>query len=131
MKFSTLLTSAVLATVSIAAPALAQDCRDVYVENSCHKTVRIVVNSAARWHDWNNFGWYNIDRGVNTRLLSNNRPICHRTDHDIYFYAETTDGKIYWEGDDYNARFGGATYPMRKASVTRYHGGSLIEITCN
>lgn len=131
MKFHALLTASALSILWTAAPAAAQDCRDVYIENACHKTVRIVVNSAARWHDWRNFGWYTIKRGVNTKLLSNDRPICHRLDHDLYFYAETTDGKFYWEGDDYKAKFRGTTYPMRKASTTRYHGGSLIEITCN
>jgi hypothetical protein len=117
--------------MAIAAPTAAQDCRNVYIQKSCHKTIRIVVNSATGWHDWRNFGWYEVKRGVNTRLLSNDRPICHQPDHDFYFYAETKDRKTYWEGQDCTAGFGGATYPMRKATTSRHRGGSLIEITCN
>jgi hypothetical protein len=89
------------------------------------------VNSATGWHDWRNFGWYEVKRGFNTRLLSNDRPICHQPDHDFYFYAETKDRKTYWEGQDCTAGFGGATYPMRKATSSHHRGGSLIEITCN
>lgn len=131
-----LLSAAVAVCVLAAGAAQAQQsCRDVYVENKCFKPIRILIEHAPSYRNWEVVGWYDFEPDERSRLLVDNDPMCHLLDHSIYFYAESTDGEYTWAADggedDSEVQYNGSWFDLRKANKTLYRGGTKIDITCD
>lgn len=114
------------------ASAQAQTLRPIMIENNCYREIRLWVTHADGWRNWHGHGAYLFsayepaialsDRG--TRLMQ-------RDDHNLYFYAEATDGSgVYW-GGDYPNTVNGTTYRMRQAEYSIERGAFVVQINCN
>ena len=122
---------AVACVILCASAAEAQECGRVYVQNDCTRSLRIVVEYAPRDDEWIPAGWYEFAADESAWLRVGGEALCHRTDHSIYFYAESLDGTTVWGGDDSEIEFNGSTISLRKAAAVRHRGGTLIRTRCD
>ncbi|GMG84439.1 hypothetical protein LNKW23_36550 [Paralimibaculum aggregatum] len=127
---SRFLAAAAMFAVLAAGSAQAQSCRHVYVENKCHKSLRILIEHAPSYRNWEPVGWYDFEPNERSRLLVGEDPMCHLLDHSLYIYAESTDGQFTWAGEDSSVQFNGTWFDMRKANKIRYKGGTKVDFTC-
>lgn len=115
-------------------PASAQSgvTREVRVQNSCRKPVRVLIHHAATNRNWVTRGWYELAGNDQPRLIrANNQAIQQLSDHNIFYFAEARDGSVNWGGEGTTATFGGVRYQMRRATPTIVNGDFLIRLTCN
>lgn len=105
-------------------------CEPVYIENRCGETIDVLIEHSPGLKNWRINGWYTVEPDEKSRLNVDGDPMCHRRDHSLYFYAESTSGKRVWEGSDSHGEFEGVEYDLRKAIRQNYRGGSLLIITC-
>ena len=121
------------ALTAMAGPAQAQVAREIFFHNDCASPVRFVISHADQSRNWHPHGWWNFSAHQEpTRLLVDDRPITQLDDHDLYFYAEATDGSgNFWDGSDHQATFLGTTFRMQKANMTVESGNLLIRLTCD
>ncbi|MGK7863267.1 DUF1036 domain-containing protein [Falsiroseomonas sp. E2-1-a4] len=115
-------------------PAHAQTeiARDIWFHNACNRPVRLLVRHAEETRQWRSRGWWNFGPMEPPRALSSrgNR-IQHLSNHRLYYYAETVDGSVIWEGDGRNTtRVSGVTYRLRQASPTVVRGRLQVRLTC-
>lgn len=112
--------------------ASAQQSREIWFENACRHPIRFLVNHADGWRNWHPHGWWTFRAYQSpTRLLVSDAAIFQRDDHDLYFYAETTNGaNLQWEGDN-RQPYNGTHYNFVKANVSIQYGRMNVRITCD
>ena len=80
--------------------------------------------------------WVFIGAGLATFLIRlsfiavEGRVLTQLEDHELYFYAESTDGTFSWEGGTF-VNFNGTRYPMRKATTVVERGNLVLILNCN
>lgn len=121
----------VLAALPVAAPATAQSSvlRPILVQNFCNRAVNLWVNHADAWRNWHPHGDFFIPANSSRYLEDYGIRLNQRTDHDIYFYAEATNGSLTWEGADYRT-VNGYSLPMRRQGFILSNGAYAIRLTC-
>ncbi len=107
--------------------------RDVWFQNSCNRPVRLLVRHAEQARRWQSRGWWRLDPMERPRALTTRgRRIQHLSNHRLYYYAETLDGAVTWEGDGRNsARLGGVAYRLRRATPTVVRGRLQVRLSCS
>jgi hypothetical protein len=132
MKLKSLpLIALVLAALPVAAPATAQSSvlRPILVQNFCNRAVNLWVNHADGWRNWHPHGDFFIPANSSRYLEDYGIRLNQRTDHDIYFYAEATNGSLTWEGYDYHT-VNGFSLPMRRQSFILSNGAYALQLYC-
>lgn len=118
-------TSAIVPTA-----AQAQDLRPIMIQNNCYKPIRMWVNHADGWRNWYSHGTFNFaGYEPSLYLTANGVRLLQRDDHKLYFYAETTDGGLIWQGS-YPTNVDGYSLPMREANYSVQYAAYHIQITC-
>ena len=134
MKFKLFTALAVaLSTFAVAAPstAQAQELRPIMVRNACYKQVRLWIHHADAWRNWHPHGSFLINgNAAATYLTASGVRLMQMTDHDLYFYAEATDGSGTWDGD-HTVTVRGVDLPMKPAKYELKYASYYIELTCN
>jgi hypothetical protein len=120
-----------LSPLPAASPALAQSqvLRPILIENLCNRPVNLWVDHSDGWRNWHTHGSFTVGAYASTYLSDNGTRLHQRTDHDIYFYAETTNGTVTWDGT-YMRNVDGYTLPMRRQSVVLKNGAYAIRLGC-
>jgi len=120
------------ALTGLAMPAHAQRNREIFVQNECPAPVRFLISHADQNRNWHPHGWWEFRANQpSTRLLVDDRVITQRDDHDLYFYAESTDNSGHiWDGTDHSATWVGVTYRMQRANMAVVDGGLQLTLTC-
>ena len=120
-----------LSPISTITPALGQSqvLRPILVENFCSRPVNLWVDHADGWRNWHPHGSFRIGAYASTYLEAHGIRLNQRTDHDIYFYAESTSGTLTWDGG-YNRNVSGYSLPMRRQSTILKNGAFVIQLTC-
>ena len=133
-SFKSAIAAVALAALNVgaAAPAQAQVRRYITFENACGLPVRLYVSHADGYRNWHAHGPFVLSayQGA-TRLDANGIILTQTEDHDLYFYAETTNGTVIWDGTAHAASFNGVTYMMRRAPVAVVGGELGTRLTCN
>lgn len=104
--------------------------------NQCHKPVYIALHildySSFVGTYWATKGWWDLYAGEDLR--SQNTYLTHSYSRYWYFYAESTDGRHVWSGNDafFPVRGSQKNYGFRKM----YYGGNagdwaVVNLTCN
>lgn len=121
----------VLAALPAVTPAAAQSwtLRPILVENFCHRAINLWVSHADGWRNWHGHGEFTIAGYGSTYLSDYGVRLTQRTDHDIYYYAETIDGSLTWEGG-LNQNVNGYSLPMRQQGYVLRNGAYAIRLTC-
>lgn len=120
-----------LSPVATATPAMAQSqiLRPILIENLCNRSVSLWVDHADGWRNWHPHGDFTIAPYASTYLQANGIRLNQRTDHDIFFYAESTNGTLTWDGV-YSRYVNGYSLPMRRQSTVLKNGAFAITLTC-
>lgn len=126
---------AVLASVLLAGlgvpPAIAQESREIAVENRCNRPIRVLIHHADQTRSWHPHAWFNFAAGEGpTALTSDGVTLRQLTDHELYFYAESTDRRLVWEGNDSATTVGGQSYGLVKANTRVQRGRTQVTISC-
>lgn len=129
-KFLALIALA-LSPIPAATPALAQSqiLRPILVENSCRYPVNLWIDHADGWRNWHPHGIFTIGAYASRYLQVSGIRVSQRTDHDIFYYAESTGGTLTWDGG-FNRYVNGYSLPMRRQSAVFKNGAYLIRLTC-
>lgn len=120
-----------LSPVPMAVPAAAQSqvLRPILVENFCNRPVSLWIDHADGWRNWHSHGDFTIRAYSSTYLQDNGIRLKQRTDHDIFFYAESTNGTLTWDGG-FARTVNGYSLPMRRQSAVLKNGAYVIQLTC-
>ncbi len=103
--------------------------RYIFVENLCHKSIRFILMFRPHWTlPYKVDGWWALPAGSIIGLTDRDGNGLTTSDKNIYFYAESEDGRK-WTGQD-RVRFQGQDYGVMKANVyiygdRRHSGGSF------
>lgn len=74
-------------------PAEAQARRRIAIANDCGRPVQVMVHHADAYHNWHPHGWYQyVANERYAYVKANGVQLTQLEDHNLYFYAETTDG---------------------------------------
>ena len=113
------------------APAAAQNLRELVFFNDCDRPVRVLVHHAAEERAWTPHAWWTFQPRERSYLAWEERRLMHLDNHDLYFYAEATDGsRLVWDGRDAMAEWNGVQYPLRRATPAVIEGNLQIRLTC-
>jgi len=121
------------ATLVMTGSAQAQTARTIYMENACRHPIKFLIHHSDTYRNWHPHGWWNFRAFQgSTQLVLSSQTLTQLDDHDLYFYAESTDGSgVYWQGDATTTTFNGVTYRLQKSNVTLDHGRLLTRVTCD
>ena len=81
--------------------------------NSCDKSVKAVIGFFADDGTWRFFGWLNLAPGS-----TNSVPV-PSSNRKLYLYAQTSDGRATWEGDN-QLKFGESVLPFKSIEIPDY-----------
>ena len=116
------------------APAPAQQLRrEIWVENACKHSVRLLIHHADGYRNWHPHAWFNLAANTSTALRSTDNVILTQSDgHQLYIYATTTDGDHghRWEGNDTSVQWEGWPYNLRQVPQTVVGGRVVVRLTC-
>ncbi|HYF06751.1 MAG TPA: hypothetical protein VD970_03970 [Acetobacteraceae bacterium] len=122
---------ALLALALTGAPAEAQNARQIIFHNDCPRPVRILIHHADGYRNWHPHAWWNFAPNERSYLLWDGRRLTQLDDHDLYFYAEATDGsRQVWDGNDTRVEWRGAQYNLRRARTGIDGGDLVVRLTC-
>ncbi len=130
--------SAIVGATAIAllasAPAEAQARRRIAIANDCGRPVQVMVHHADAYHNWHPHGWYQYAAYERYAYVkASGVQLTQLEDHNLYFYAETTDGGTpeRWQGGGPEVQFKGGYYRTMKANTFVDRDGDLaIRLTC-
>lgn len=95
-------------------------------ENRCDKTLKLAIRYLKNNDEWETKHWWEFEAGEKSMLLSNGEKI--RTNNSIiYFYAQTSDGRIKTSGD-FPVKINGKEYKMKKLEDDE--GTTDISLAC-
>ena len=100
---------------------------NIIIRNECKKSIKIAVRYQPLSGPWKTISWWNISAGKGITLLSNNKHLKTKKSI-IYYYAETTSGKLLRWGGTRNVVIGTKTYGMREFKDTS--GNIDLKLTC-
>ena len=127
------LLSVVLAT-GFAGEAVAQARRKIVFANDCRRPVQLMVYHADAYRNWHPHGWYKFDAyETYSYIRSSGVILTQLEDHNLYFYAETTDGGsiLRWQGSGPEVTYQGGTYRTTNANTFVNSDGDIaIRLTC-
>lgn len=132
MKLKSLpLFAVILSTLTgfVPAAAQAQEVRPILVQNSCNRPIRLWINHADGYHNWHPHGEFTIGAYASNYLEANRIRLSQRTDHDLYFHAETLNGATTWQGSQSTVVIG-YRLPMRVMSYNLRYAAYYVELTC-
>lgn len=122
------------ATMSLACveTSYAQAKREITFNNECNHSVRILVHHADGYRNWHPHAWFYFKAYESGSFISNeNVRLTQSDDHELYFYAEATDGSgKYWEGDDTYVVWEGIRYGLTKAKQVVRQGRTSVTLAC-
>lgn len=128
--FGSLLTASALALLAV--PAEAQVRRYIAFENTCNVAIRVYISHADGYRNWHAHGPFVIQAHEGPiRLEANGLTLTQTENHDLYFYAESLDGRRIWDGRDHTATYHGVNYRMRRAYVEVDGGWLNARLTCS
>jgi hypothetical protein len=88
----------------------------IYFSNNCVKPVELVIRYQRLDGEWETLGWYPVAGWHSTYLNDPNGNIIRTNNLIIYYYAKSTDGRLYWGGDQ-NRTFEGESLPMYQETL--------------
>ena len=118
--------------VVAASPAQAVE-RELYFENACAHPVRVLVSHAYDEDSWDAHGWYEFTGNEDaSQLVEDDEPLTQLDDHQMFIYAETTDGSdIFWEGTDHYETFNEISYGMMRPALEVISGDLHVRLVCD
>lgn len=117
--------------LAAAAPAAAQNAREIVFFNDCSRPVRVMVHHASAERAWTARAWWSFRPYERSFLMWEQRRLVQLDNHDIYFFAEATDGsRLVWDGTAATAEWNGVQYPLRRATPSVVDGNLQIRLTC-
>ncbi len=126
--------AAVVMMFAFAGEAHAQALRKIVFANDCNRSIQLFVYSADSYHNWQPHGWYKFDPNDSYAYIrANGSPLLQLEDHDLYFYAETTDGGSVkrWQGGGPQVNYQGGIFNTMKANTWVNNDGDIaVRITC-
>ncbi|WP_375396967.1 hypothetical protein [uncultured Sphingomonas sp.] len=124
-------------TIASTPGAYAQALRKIAIANECSRPIQMIVYSANSYHNWQPHGWYQfVANDPYSYVRTKGVILTQLEDHDLYFYAETTDGQavLRWQdtsGASVNVEYQGGTYRMIKAKTfLNEDGDTALRVTC-
>lgn len=101
---------------------------NIRINNECHKPVNIAVRYMNTNDNWVTDGWWEFSPSEKGLLRGDNGRL--ETDNSIlYYFAQSTDKTIVWEGDKNTKYFKGKKLDMRE--VDDENGDIDITLVCN
>lgn len=95
------------------------------IHNSCSRPIKVLLRYQDLDGEWKTKDWKKVNSG-NTAYIENTR------NEVFYYYAMSTDGKLYWTGEDNYKYYEGKRYGFKKSYINRDHYGSWTkELSCN
>lgn len=120
-----------LVAAGMASAAQAEIRRPIQVQSVCDRPLRIMISHADGYRNWHPHGWWVFQPKEGPKSLAvEGRVLTQLEDHELYFYAESTDGTFSWEGGTF-VNFNGTRYPMRKATTVVERGNLVLILNCN
>lgn len=99
-----------------------------YVTNDCRLPIKLAVKYRRLDGEWSTVGWWSF-AGNSSRYLAFNGGEWVRTDAStVYYYAETSDGSLFWGDNSHRELFEGKTLPM--SSVYDKNGDTEFSLSC-
>jgi hypothetical protein len=104
---------------------------ELYVRNSCTKAIRFAISYLKLNQEWDEVGFWEYD-GKSNSFPGTSQGNRIRSNNDVfYFFAETLDGSLVWQGDQ-KETVRGRTVNMRKIELRKDSDGDyVLEFTCN
>lgn len=105
------------------------------VENACGRDLRLAVHYLPDGAAWRTEGWWNVDANSSTGLRGD-LGLIESTNTIFYYYAESLDQKIVWQGrddDETDATYAlkGRTYRFDRVRLARTADGRYqLKLTC-
>jgi len=110
--------------------AQAQAKRYISIDSVCSKAIRLYVSHADGYRNWHVHGPYALGAYEGPTKLRDSGVVLTQTEnHEMYIYAESTDGSYVWSGD-HGFEYGGLTYNMKKANASLVDGEFRVKLTC-
>jgi hypothetical protein len=127
----TLVTALTLAAVS--SPSSAQETRYLYANSLCKHPMRILVYHKDTQAPHHAHAWYFFRPYEENRLQASGVVLRQIVGADLYVYAETTEGELYyWRGTDVNVMWDNVYYQLRRMPLTVNARGELeFRFTCS
>ena len=106
----------------------------ILVENGCRFTsIDIAIFYQDRSGNWESECWWNLDPGDKFFLADNGQAL-ETANLLWYYYAESTDGGMFWRGtdsDDTTRSCDGRRLDMRKSDYVDSNGNLSLRLTCS
>ncbi len=115
----------------LAAPAEAQNRRQIVFHNDCRRPVRVLVHITDNPGVYNTYAWWDFAPGERSYLQWQRVTLGQLDDHALYIYAEATDGsRVVWSGNAGTANWRGVQYALQQARVGVVDGDLVVRLTC-
>ncbi|RIJ04641.1 DUF1036 domain-containing protein [Achromobacter sp. K91] len=105
------------------------------IENACGRDLRFAVHYLPDGGEWRTEGWWNVEANSSTGLRGD-LGLIESTNAIFYYYAESLDRKIVWQGRDDDETdatyaFKGRNYRFDRVRLARDADGSYqLKLTC-
>lgn len=122
--------------IASTAGANAQAVRKIVIANDCSRPIQMMIYNASTYRNWIPHGWYKFAAYESYSYVRSQGVILTQLeDHDLYFYAETTDGGTVtrWQNTSsgISVEYQGGTYRTMKANTSINDDGDMaVRITC-
>lgn len=123
-----------IALIASTGGAEAQASRKIVFANDCRRPVQLMVYHADAYRNWHPHGWYKFAAyDTYSYIRASGIVLKQLEDHNLYFYAETTDGGsvMRWQGGGPEVNYQGGTYRTTNANTFVNSDGDIaIRLTC-
>ncbi|PWR23882.1 hypothetical protein [Zavarzinia compransoris] len=123
-----------LAALQFVGTAAAQQpaTREIRVVNKCRLPINLLIEHADGYRNWHPHAWYRIDALASTGLKNKNGDLLRQSDGlSLYYYAESVNGRYFWQGTDSSTTWNNTTYRLRKAATYVSEQRLTFELTCD
>ncbi len=105
--------------------------KNLYFHNDCGVEVSLAITYKNASSTWETTGWWAIP-AYEGRYLAESVTKIQLSSSTLYYFAESKESNIAWEGTDYSTNFNGRSLSMRKAEVSINSDGAYeYTINCN
>lgn len=105
-------------------PQVSNNFYKLKLRNVCDKPVKVLIFFENLNGVWETKGWWNINQNETIYMEDSRKNV-------YYFYAQSTDGSVTWNGSETYTTFGGKQYGLKKLTKsTNDFGTWTTDMTC-